>query len=348
MKLVIIIPALNEEGSLAGVLARIPATIDGIDEIETIVVDDGSTDGTRHVALACGIHVVSHLTNLGLGRAFSSGIDAALRRGADVIVNIDADGQHPPEKVDELIAPILEGRADFTTATRFAHPELIPDMPKLKLLGNSLMAWLTGMACGRPFTDVACGFRAYSRLTALKINIFGTFTYTQELLVDLHRKALTMVEVPIAIRGVRQNGNSRIAHSVIRYGIRTLTILARAIRDRLPLTFFGTIGIILSIFGLATELVVLGNFIVSGRTQPYQSFTILGSVLLILGAFSFLTALLADMIGRVRETQEQILYMQRRAYYDERAREHLTRVAPYEASAGKATVAKEGVPAGRQ
>jgi len=348
MKLVILIPALNEESSLAGVLSRIPASVDGIGEIETIVLDDGSTDGTRHVALACGAHVISHPTNLGLGRAFSNGIDSALSRGADVIVNLDADGQHPPEKIDELIAPIMEGRADFTTATRFAHPELVPDMPKLKLFGNRLMARLTGWACGRAFTDVACGFRAYSRHAALKINIFGTFTYTQESLVDLHRKALTMVEVPVAIRGVRQHGNSRIAHSVLRYGIRTSTILARAVRDRLPLTFFGTIGIVLSAFGLATELVVLGNFIITGQTQPYQSFTILGAVLLILGAFSFLTALLADMLGRVRETQEQLLYMQRRAYYDERAREHLMHSAPYETSVDTATAAKEGVPAGRQ
>src|SRR3990172_11131511 len=144
MKLVVVIPALNEEASLAGVLARIPACIQGIAAIETVVVDDGSTDGTRHVALACGAHVISHPTNLGLGRAFSNGIDAALRRGADVIVNLDADGQHPPERISELIAPIMEGRADFTTATRFAHPELIPDMPKLKLFGNSLMARLPG------------------------------------------------------------------------------------------------------------------------------------------------------------------------------------------------------------
>ena len=149
MKLVILIPALNEETSLPGVLRRIPLSVAGIDEIEAIVVDDGSTDGTRQVALACGAHVISHPTNLGLGRAFSNGIDAALGRGADVIVNLDADGQHPPEEIDALIAPIMDGRADFTTATRFAHPELIPDMPKLKIFGNGLMARLTGWACGR-------------------------------------------------------------------------------------------------------------------------------------------------------------------------------------------------------
>ena len=241
----------------------------------------------------------------------------------------------------------MEGRADFTTATRFAHPELIPDMPKLKLFGNSLMARLTGWACGRPFTDVACGFRAYSRQTALKINIFGTFTYTQETLVDLHRKGLTMVEVPIEVRGVRQHGNSRIAHSVVRYGIRTLAILTRAIRDRLPLTFFGTIGIVLTTLGLATEMVVLVNFLLTSETQPYQSFTVLGAVLLILGAFSFLTALLADMLGRVRETQEQLLYMQRRTYYDERTREHIEQSEAYEIPPELAAET-EGVPSGRR
>ncbi len=349
MKLVVIIPALNEERSLSGVLGRVPKAIAGVDEVETIVVDDGSIDGTRRVALDHGAHVVSHTANMGLGRAFGSGIDAALRRGADVIVNLDADGQHPPEELTKLIAPILEGRADFVTATRFADPELIPDMPGIKRFGNLLMARLTGWACGRPFTDVACGFRAYSRNAALKINIFGTYTYTQESLVDLHRKALTMVEVPIAIRGVRQHGRSRIAHSVLRYGVRTLTILARAVRDRLPLTFFGSIGILLTVVGVATEMVVLVNFILTTETRPYQSFTILGAIFLILGAFSFLTALLADMLGRVRETQEQLLFIEKQRYYEDLAREHVA----YSANGGQTTASglpteKERVPAGRQ
>jgi glycosyltransferase involved in cell wall biosynthesis len=349
MKLVVIIPALNEERSLSGVLERIPKAIAGIDEVETVVVDDGSIDGTRRVGLEHGAHVVTHTTNLGLGRAFASGIDAALCRGADVIVNLDADGQHPPEEISKLIAPILEGRADFVTATRFADPELIPDMPGIKRFGNLLMARLTGWACGRPFTDVSCGFRAYTRNAALKINIFGVFTYTQESLVDLHRKALTMVEVPIVIRGVRQHGRSRIAHSVARYGVRTLTILARAVRDRLPLTFFGSIGVVLSTVGFAAEMVVLVNFIITAETTPYQSFTILGAILLILGAFSFLTALLADMLGRVRETQEQLLFLEKRRYYDDIAQERVG----FSSNGGQTTMSgppaeKERVPAGRQ
>jgi len=349
MKLVVIIPALNEERSLAGVLERVPATILGVDEIETVVVDDGSIDNTRRVGLEHGAHVVTHNTNLGLGRAFATGIDSALRRGADVIANLDADGQHPPEELARLIAPILDGSADFVTATRFSDPELFPDMPGIKRWGNLMMARLTGWACGRPFTDVACGFRAYSRNAALRINIFGTYTYTQESLVDLHRKQLTMAEVPVAILGVRQHGRSRIAHSVLRYGVRTFTILARAVRDRLPLTFFGSIGAVLSAIGVAAEMVVLVNFIVAGETTPYQSFTILGAIFLILGAFAFLTALLADMLGRVRETQEQLLYLEKRRYYDDLTQEH----AAFSSNGGQATATtpsteKERVPAGRQ
>jgi glycosyltransferase involved in cell wall biosynthesis len=349
MKLVVIIPALNEERSLSGVLGRIPARVAGIDDVETIVVDDGSIDNTAVVARDRGAHVISHNTNLGLGRAFGSGIDAALRHGADVIVNLDADGQHPPEEIGKLIEPILAGRADFVTATRFAHPEHVPHMPRIKLWGNLMMARLTGFACGRSFTDVACGFRAYSRNCALKINIFGAYTYTQESLVDLHRKSLTMEEVPIVVRGVRQHGRSRIAHSVLRYGLRTLTILARAVRDRLPLTFFGSIGVLLTLLGAATEMVVLLNFIIYAQTRPYTSFTTLGAIFLILGAFSFLTALLADMLGRVRETQEQILFIEKRRYYDDLTKEHLALSTNGSKAAATTTATeKERVPAGRQ
>ena len=316
MKLTVLIPAYNEEQSLSAVLDQIPTELPGIDEIETIVVDDGSSDATGNIALAHGAHLVRHSTNQGLGKAFTTGIDAALRQGADIIVNLDADGQHPPQTIAKVIAPVLEGRADFVTATRFADPALIPDMPALKRFGNSLMARLTNWACGRSFTDAACGFRAYSRATALQLNVFGGHTYTQESLVDLARKGMVMVEVPIAIRGVREHGDSRVAHSVLRYGLRTSAILVRAVRDRLPLIFFGIIGLALSLFGAAAELTVLGNWLLTGRTSPYQSLVIVGGIFLILGAFSFLTALLADMLARIRETQETLLFYEKQRNYE--------------------------------
>jgi len=322
MKLGIVIFAFNEEKSIGGVLGRIPTSIEGIDRIDAIVVDDGSTDQTRTVALERGAQVVSHPQNKGLGAAFATGIDAALRAGADIIVSLDGDGQHPPEAIPQLIAPLLEGRAEFATATRFSDPALVPEMPVANRFGNWFMARITGFACGRSFTDAACGFRAYSRDTAIRLNVFGAHTYTQESLLDLARKGISMTEVPIAIRGVREHGKSRVAHNLARYGARALTILTRAVRDRLPFAFFGAIGAVLALMGGAAEMTVLANFFLTGKTSPYQSLTILGAIFLILGAFSFLIALLADMLSRMRETQETVLYLQKRRYYDDLARQH--------------------------
>jgi hypothetical protein len=319
MKLAVIIFAYNEERSIGGVLERIPTLIDGVDSVDVIVVDDGCTDRTHAIALHRGAQVVSHPENKGLGAAFATGIDAALRAGADIIVSLDADGQHPPEAIAQLIAPLLAGNADFVTGTRFADPSLEPEMPASKRLGNWLMAGVTGLVCGRSFTDATCGFRAYSRDAALQLNIFGRHTYTQEALVDLARKGIATAEIPIQIRGVREHGESRVVHSLTRYALSTLTILARAARDRLPLAFFGGIGAVLSAVGAAAELAVLVHFLATGGTSPYQSLTILGAIFLILGAFSFLIALLADMLGRMRQTQETMLYLEKRRYYDDLA-----------------------------
>jgi glycosyltransferase involved in cell wall biosynthesis len=322
MKLAVIIFAFNEEKSIGSVLNRIPASIEGVDRIDAIVVNDGSTDRTRALALERGAQVVSHPENKGLGATFATGIDAALRAGADIIVSLDGDGQHPPEAIPQLIAPLLEGRTDFATATRFADPALAPDMPAANRFGNWFMACITGFACGRSFTDAACGFRAYSRDAAIRLNVFGAHTYTQESLLDLARKGVSMTEVPIAIRGVREHGKSRVAHNLARYGIRALTILTRAVRDRLPFAFFGAIGAVLALMGGAAEMTVFTNFLLTSKTSPYHSLTILGAIFLILGAFSFLIALLADMLSRMRETQETVLYLEKRRYYDDLARQH--------------------------
>ena len=342
MKLGIVIFALNEEKSICGVLDRIPTAIEGIDDTDVIVVDDGSTDGTRALALARGARVVSHGRNRGLGAAFATGIDAVLRAGADIIVSLDGDGQHPPEAIPQLIAPLLSGEADFATATRFSDPALVPRMPLLNRLGNWFMARITGLACGRPFTDASCGLRAYSRDAALRINISGGHTYTQESLLDLARKGVTMTEVPVAIRGVREHGASRVAHSLVSYGLRALTILVRAVRDRLPFPFFGAIGAACALIGAAAEMTVLVNFALTGKTSPYHSFTTLGAIFLILGAFCFLIALLADMLSRMRETQETLLYLEKRRYYDDLAKQHAgpsgeqeVAVPPYVAAASE-------------
>lgn len=316
MKLAIVILAFNEEQSIGEVVQRIPAEIEGVDALDVFVVDDGSTDGTRDVALRSGAQVLSHGRNKGLAPAFATGIDAALMAGADVIVTIDGDGQHPPERIPFLLAPIARGEAEFVTATRFASPEIVPDMPAIKKLGNRIVAKAVNLFTGEPLTDVSCGFRAYSREAALNLNLYGSYTYTHESLVDLAHKGVRLAEVPISIEGVRRYGESRVVTSVWRYGWRTLAITLRAVRDRMPLQFFGSVGAILLVAGIASELTVLVNWLLTGRTSPLQSLTVVGAALAIIGTLSVLLALMADMLGRQRRTLEALLYFEKRRYYD--------------------------------
>ena len=179
MKLVIIIPALNEEYTVGDVITAVPSQIDDVDEIEIVVVDDGSTDRTKVVAESVGAFVISHTTNHGVGAAFHTGIKTALMKGADVIVNMDADGQFNPLDIPILVQSILEGKADFVTASRFKDSSMIPQMPRIKIWGNKRVAQLISLLTGQKFYDVSCGFRAYSRDIALKLTLFGQFTYSE-------------------------------------------------------------------------------------------------------------------------------------------------------------------------
>jgi glycosyltransferase involved in cell wall biosynthesis len=316
MKLVAVILAFNEEKSIAGVIERVPPAVDGCDSVEVIVVDDGSTDRTREIALASGASVVSHPHNKGLGPAFNRGVDAALSAGADVIVTLDGDGQHPPEEIPRLLAPLLRGEAEFVTATRFSRPDLVPEMPGMKKFGNRLVSRVVNIFAGQHLTDVSCGFRAYSRNAALHLNLYGRHTYTHESLLDLAHKGLSLVEVPVSIQGEREHGKSRVVDSVRSYAWRTLAITLRAVRDRMPLQFFGGIGAVLLLGGLALELTVLAHWAATGRTSPIQSLTVVGATLLIIGTLSVLLALLADMLARQRRTLETLLYYEKRRYYE--------------------------------
>ncbi len=188
MKLVILIPAYNEEVTITEAIKRIPNQIEGIDEKEVIVIDDGSRDKTAQLAREQGAFVVSHAINMGVGAAFSTGILTALNRKADIIVNMDADLQFNPLDIPTLIQPILKGEAGFVTASRFKDKSLIPDMPSIKIFGNRLVAGIINYITKKNFSDVSCGFRALSHDAALRINLFGDFTYTQERSLTWSRK----------------------------------------------------------------------------------------------------------------------------------------------------------------
>lgn len=308
MKLVVIIPAYNEEKTIADVIRHIPHPV--------IVIDDGSVDATAHLAREAGATVISHSQNLGVGAAFHTGIIAALESGADIIVNIDADGQFNPADIPALIQPILAGRADFVTATRFAKPELIPKMPAVKIWGNKVMVRIINFITGKEFTDVSCGFRAYSREAALRLTLFGRFTYTQETFIDLAYKNIAMAEIPLKIRGEREFGESRVASNLWRYGAKAASIIFRAARDYKPFYFFGVPGLIVFTLGIVTGLFLLTHYLRTGQTAPFRSLVIVSGMLLIIGFLILVMSMLADMLHRNRILIEQQLYLTRKAAYN--------------------------------
>ncbi len=325
-RLVIILPALDEERTIAGVIGRVPQQIVGIHRVDVVVVDDGSSDRTAELAQAAGAAVVRHPRNLGVGAAFASGIEWALQVGADVIVNMDADGQFRPEDIPDLIAPILNERYGFVTCTRFAKPDKLPVMPRIKIWGNRMMCRLVNAIIPAPhFTDVSCGFRAYARDTALRMNLFGRFTYTQESIIDLAAKGTAMTEVSLEVRGEREFGKSRVASNLWRYGWRSLSIILRALRDWRPMLFFGSISISFMLLGITLLVFVAGWWLATGRTAPWTSLITVGGVNTVLGVVFAVLALVADQIGRGRQIQEELLYLQRKQYFGESWPSHSNR-----------------------
>jgi glycosyltransferase involved in cell wall biosynthesis len=325
MKLVVTIPALNEEATIARVINDIPRQIAGVGEVEVIVVNDGSTDRTADLAEEAGAIVVTVHGRPGLGRVFRTGVERALRRGADIIVNIDGDGQFNPGDIPQLIAPILEDEADFVTCSRFANPEFKPVMPTVKFYGNKAVTKIINWVCGgTEFTDVSCGFRALSREAACRLTLFGRYTYTQECFIDLFSKGMRIAEVPLKVRGVREHGKSRVASSILKYATNSFPIIMRAMRDIQPLKFFGGIAGLLFVPGFVAGLFVTGWYLYNGifegryRTSPYTSLIVISGVLITLSFIMGMLALLADMMGRHRKISEELLYLARRRIYSTR------------------------------
>ncbi len=312
-KLVVMIPAYNEAGTIAEVIAAVPRKISGVEKVEVLVVDDGSTDATAETARRAGADkVISHNRNLGLGVAFRTGIENALRMGADMIVNIDADMQFNPADIPAVIAPVLSGRADVCTCSRFLDKALEPEMPWIKKFGNRLFTSLINMLTGQKFTDTQCGFRAYSREAMLRLSLFGRFTYTQEALLNLANKGFRIEEVACRVKGERK-GKSRVVRHWYSYGIKALLIIIRAIRDYHPLKFFGGIGMALLLLGGISGLALLIRLLIKHQVDPYTWVAYADVILIVVGFILLVLALLADMSDRQRKLLEEMLYRQRKA-----------------------------------
>lgn len=311
-RLLVMIPALNEECTIGNVIGRIPQDIAGVQDVEVLVIDDGSTDQTAPLARKAGAHVISHGGNRGVGAAFHTGVAYALDSGAYILVNMDGDGQFSPEDIPKLVAPVLAGEADMVTASRFMQKEYWPEMSRVKFWGNRFMASLVSRLIGRRYYDVACGFRAYSREAVMQLNLFGQFTYTQETFLDLSFKGLAIQEVPVRIRGTREFGKSRVASNLFRYGIQTSKIIFRSFRDFKPMMLFGWMAFALFALSAVLSLFLLIHYVTTGAFSPHKWAGILSGLCMGISLALFVTGLVADMLGRIRQNQEKILYVMKK------------------------------------
>jgi len=311
MKLLIALPCYNESEKIAAVLHSIPETFVGIDERRLLVIDDGSADDTAALALAAGAMVVRHKRNKGLGQAFRSAVDYAIDHGFDLMVNMDGDGQFDPADIQKLIDPILSQQADFVTGSRFLKGEKIEHMPLVKRWGNHRMNHLVSGLCGQTFSDVSCGFRAYSRETLLKINFYGRFTYTQESFVCFRFHNLAMAEVPIAVRYF-PGRKSRVAGSVWTYFKRTVGILTGLMRDYYPMKFFGVLGLCFLIPALLFGMMFLIHYLKVGYFSGYLFAGLIAAFCLLITVLMFSFGVAMESMVRINRNENQILYEQRR------------------------------------
>jgi glycosyltransferase involved in cell wall biosynthesis len=247
MKLIIQIPCFNEEATLPQTVADLPREVDGFDVVEWLVIDDGSSDRTVEVAKSLGVdHVISHDRNRGLAAAFTTGIDAALRRGADVIVNTDADNQYSGASIPDLVAPVLAGTAQMVVGER--PIESIDDFSRTKKLLQRAGTAVVRRFSGTNVRDAASGFRAYSRDAAMRVQVFGRYTYTMETIIQAGWNGVTVASVPIAVNP--KTRESRLVKSVPRYIVRSASTIVRSFALYKPFRFFFAIGAVPFFIGL--------------------------------------------------------------------------------------------------
>jgi glycosyltransferase involved in cell wall biosynthesis len=313
--LVVIIPALDEAATVGQVIRDIPPDIPNVGSIGAVVIDDGSTDDTAAVGTEAGAKVVSFGRNKGLGAAFAEGLRTALAMGADIIVNIDADGQFNPKDIPKLVEPIIRGEADMVTASRFADPALVPNMPWVKKWGNRRVANIVNRLAAQNLRDVSCGFRAYSRDAALRATLLGGHTYTHEVILELAFRGMRIMEVPVEVVGIRKVGESRVAGNLWRYGWNSLLIILRAYRDYRPMRVFGGISVVFLIPALFCGVFVLAHYLRTGGFSPYIFVGFLAAGLAFVSLICYITALLAGMINRLRILEdEQLFFIRKREY----------------------------------
>lgn len=311
MKLIIQIPCYNEAETLEVALNDLPKHIDGIDEIEYLIINDGSKDNTVEVAKKWGVHyVVNFRNNKGLARGFMSGLDACLRNGADIIVNTDADNQYCGEDIEKLVRPILNGEAGMVIGERPIDDteHFSPLKKKLQHLGS----WVVRKASKTDVPDAPSGFRAYSRSTAMRLNVINEYTYTLETIVQAGRQKMAVTSVPI--RTNAELRPSRLFSSMFGYVKKSMITIGRALMMYKPLYCFITIASVFGLAGAALGIRYLVYYVMGSGNGHIQSL-ILASMLIIIAVLCGVIGLLADTIAANRRLLEEIQYELRKMDY---------------------------------
>jgi len=303
MKLIVQIPCLNEEHSLPQTVRDIPRRIDGIDEVEILIIDDGSTDRTVEVAREIGVdHIIVHINNKGLAAAFRTGLDACLRLGADIIVNTDGDNQYKGQDIPRLVAPILAGRAEIVVGDR--QTAKIPHFEFHKKILQKFGSTIVRVLSGVDLPDAVSGFRAFNRDAAMQLNILTHYSYTVETVLQAGKRKIAVSSVHVGTNP--QTRESRLAKSIPSFVINQLNTMTRMYAMHQPLRYFFVISVIIMLTG-AVPMVRFFSFYFRGLGDGHIQSLILGSSLLVIGFQVLVLGFLGDVISFNRRLIEDTL-----------------------------------------
>jgi len=310
LKLSIVIPAYNEEKTIAAVIESIPKEFSSIDKIEVIVIDDGSTDKTVEIAKNCGAIVFSFKKNQGLAKAISLGFSKCIENNSDIMIILDADNQYDSKEIPLILKPIIEKKADIVLGDR--QVKKLDHMSSQKKIGNQIASKVLSTLVGLKISDGQTGFRAFNRESMKRIHLFSNYTYTQETILQAKFKNLKIIEVPITFR--KRYDESRLISNIGTYAFRSASLIASTIVYYRPIKFFGVLSVILFSIGIIFSVFMIDYYFSEGMIRPYYSVIALAVLFLISGTVSMLMALISAASNRHSVLLEEILYHLRGMY----------------------------------
>jgi len=312
MRVFIQVPCLNEEATLPAVLASIPAQIDGVDEIEILVIDDGSSDRTIEVARAHGVtHFVHHVRNMGLARSFRDGVDYALSHGADIVVNTDGDNQYPQDRIGDLVKPIIAGEADIVIADR--QTQTIAHFSTFKKLMQRLGSQVVNRAASTDLPDAASGFRAYSRSSLLRLNVLTQFSYCMETIIQAGNKRLRIASVPVVTNP--KTRESRLFKSMGHHMVRSASAILRSYLMFKPYVIFATLSVMFGVLAVIPFARFLILWLTHNGADGNVQSLIFGSIMSVAALLSLALGVLSDLLRTNRILLEEQLERMKEMQY---------------------------------